>query len=208
MPKFFERNKVFLAIIIAGFLISNAIRSLNGTTDAPRPENLTAKVEVGSLPDLASDNRKENIPATNSQNDFYKVAKVVDGDTIAVDISEKIETVRLIGIDAPEVVGKSKTVECLGKLASNKAKEILTGKSVKLEADQSQGERDKYGRLLRYIFLENGTDFNKMMVKEGFAKEYTYKIPYKYQSPFKKAEKEAKEKKMGLWSLDECESLP
>lgn len=135
---------------------------------------------------------------------FYKVIKIVDGDTIKVNIDGKNENVRLIGINSPEVNDPRKPVECFGKEASNKAKEILTDKSVKLENDPTQGDRDKYKRLLRYVFLEDGTSFNKLMIEEGYAYEYTYNIPYKYKEEFKKAQKQAEDNKKGLWADNVC----
>ena len=134
----------------------------------------------------------------------YPVVKVVDGDTIDVNIDGKIERLRLIGIDTPETVDPRKSVQCFGKEASNKAKELLSGQLVSLEADESQGERDKYKRLLRYVFLVNGTNFNLYMISEGFAHEYTYDQPYKYQSEFKQAEIEARNNSKGLWSPETC----
>ena len=135
---------------------------------------------------------------------FYKVTSVVDGDTIKVSIDGKIESIRLIGIDTPETVDPRKPVQCFGLEASNKAKEVLTNKKVLLESDSTQDDRDKYNRLLRYVFLEDGSNFNKMMIAEGYAHEYTYNSPYKYQAEFKQAEKEARENKKGLWADNVC----
>ncbi|MDP3965603.1 MAG: thermonuclease family protein [bacterium] len=146
---------------------------------------------------------------------YYPVIKVVDGDTIVVEINGKNETIRLIGLDTPETVDPRKPVQCFGEEASKKAKEILAGKSVQIEMDASQGERDKYGRLLAYIFLEDGTSFNKLMIAEGFGHEYTYNpstgadaypigLPYKYQEEFKQAEKTARENQKGLWADAAC----
>jgi len=133
------------------------------------------------------------------------VSRVVDGDTIKILIQEKEDTVRLIGIDAPETVDQNKPAQCFGKEASNKAKELLSGKTITLESDSTQGDRDEYGRLLRYVFLPDGTNFDEFMLKEGYAREYMFKNnPYKYQSKFKNAEKMAKENKRGLWSDDAC----
>lgn len=155
----------------------------------------------------------KNLTATNKPNitqnptekkPLYPVVKVIDGDTIVVKINNKNEVVRLLGINTPETVDPRRPVECFGREASNKAKEILSGKKVFLEADPSQADRDKYKRLLRYVFLEDGTFFNKLMIMEGFAFEYTYYIPYKYQKEFKEAEKKAKEAKKGLWADDAC----
>jgi len=134
----------------------------------------------------------------------YSVIKVVDGDTISVDIGGTIEIIRLIGINTPETVDPRKPVECFGAEASNKAKELLTNKKVRLENDLTQGERDKYNRLLRYVWLEDGTFFNKEMIRDGYAYEYTYNAPYKYQAEFKQAETEAKTGKTGLWADGAC----
>lgn len=133
-----------------------------------------------------------------------KVVRVVDGDTIEASVSGKVEAIRLIGINTPETVDPRTTVECFGAEASNKAKEILTGKTIYLEADPTQGERDKYQRLLRYVWLDGETSFNKKMISDGYAYEYTYNIPYKYQEEFKQAEKEARENKRGLWADNTC----
>jgi len=135
---------------------------------------------------------------------FYPVVKVIDGDTIDININNQTKRVRIIGINTPEVVDPRKEVECFGKEASEKAKSILIGKKVRLEEDPTQGNTDKYGRLLRYIFLEDGTDFGLLMIKEGYAYEYTYRIPYKYQEQYKQAQKEAAESKRGLWQDNVC----
>lgn len=136
--------------------------------------------------------------------EYYQVAKVIDGDTVDVKIGGKTERIRIIGLDTPETVDPRKTVECFGQEASQKAKSILEGASVRLEPDSTQDDRDKYGRLLRYIFLEDGTNFSKLMIAEGYGHEYTYNIPYKYQSEFKAAEKEARDNSRGLWSENAC----
>lgn len=136
--------------------------------------------------------------------DMYKVAEVVDGDTIKVELNGKSETVRLIGVDTPETVDPRKTVQCFGQEASNFTKKALSGKSVKLEADPSQGDRDKYSRLLRYVVLEDGANFNKLLLSEGYAYEYTYNIPYKYQAEFKAAQKAAENGSKGLWAASAC----
>lgn len=139
------------------------------------------------------------------ESELYQVLKVVDGDTIQVDIDGQKKTVRLIGMDTPESVHPKKTVQCFGVEASNKAKELLNNKKVILEVDPTQADSDIYGRLLRYVFLENGENFNLMMIREGYAYEYTYKnSKYKYQDDFRNAEKEAKENDNGLWSEDTC----
>lgn len=145
------------------------------------------------------------IPTQVSDLSFYLVVRVVDGDTIQVDINGTKETVRLIGVDTPEVVDPRKPVQCFGRQASEFTKQNLTGKKVRLESDPTQSDRDKYHRLLRYVYLEDGTLFNKLLIEQGFAHEYTYQSnPYKFQLEFKNAEKEARENKKGLWADNAC----
>ena len=134
----------------------------------------------------------------------YAVSKVIDGDTISIIKDGETVTLRLIGLDTPETVDPRKPVQCFGKAASDKAKEFLTGKTVRLEFDSSQGLLDKYGRTLAYVFLLNGTLFNEYMIAEGYGHEYTYNLPYKYQKEFKEAQRRAREQKKGLWADDTC----
>ncbi len=138
---------------------------------------------------------------------MYRVTSVIDGDTLKVTQDELTVTVRMIGIDTPETVHPAKPVQCFGKEASEKAKVLLTDAMVRLEFHNSQGIRDKYGRLLAYVFLENGTNVNEYMIAEGYAYEYTYNVPYKYQSAFKEAEVSARVQKKGLWANGVCGDL-
>jgi micrococcal nuclease len=135
---------------------------------------------------------------------LYEVTQVIDGDTIEVLMGNEEMRVRLIGIDTPEVKHPSKPQECFGIEASEAMKQFLKGKKVRLETDSSQGDKDKYNRFLRYVFLEDGTNINEAMIAEGYAKEYTYDTTYKYQKEFKEAEKKAQENNNGLWNTDNC----
>jgi len=147
----------------------------------------------------------EEVKKTESSNfSFYSVTQVVDGDTIKVNLGGKEETLRLIGLDTPETVDPRKPVQCFGKEASNKARELLSGKKVRIEKDSTQGDRDKYGRLLTYIYREDGLFYNKYMIEQGYAHEYTYGTSYKYQSEFKTAQKNAQTSQLGLWSPNTC----
>lgn len=135
---------------------------------------------------------------------LYPVIKVVDGDTIEIEKDGKATKVRLIGIDTPEVVDPRKPVQCFGREASDEAHRLLDGKSVRLEIDPSQDTYDKYGRLLAYVLLPDGMFFNEYMVTQGYAHEYTYSVPYKYQTKFKAAEKAARITRKGLWAPETC----
>lgn len=134
---------------------------------------------------------------------FYTVTKVIDGDTIQVKIGSKKEKVRLIGIDTPEIVDPRKTVQCFGKEASQKAKNLMLGKKVRLESDTTNSNRDKYNRLLRYVYLQDGTSVNEVMIKEGYAFTYV-QFPFQYMPKFKQYQSEAKSSNKGLWDANTC----
>lgn len=132
------------------------------------------------------------------------VDRVIDGDTVDVWQTSEIVRVRLLGIDTPETVDPRKPVQCFGAEASEHLRDLLDGQLVTLEYDETQGEIDKYGRHLAYLFLEDGTNVSLQMIAEGYAYEYTYNDPYKYQATFKIAQAEAQETQIGLWSRDTC----
>lgn len=134
---------------------------------------------------------------------FYQVIRVIDGDTIEVRIGIKKEKVRLIGIDTPETVDPRKPVQCFGKEASQKAKKLMLNKKIRLEADETGSNKDKYNRLLRYVYLKDGTLVNEYMVKEGYA--FTYiQFPFKYMTKFKQYQSEAQSANKGLWNVNTC----
>lgn len=182
---------ILISVFIFGFAAGKEDKeSVLSEKSTPRPSIGLASPEITS-------------PNTE---DPWLVTKVIDGDTIVVSIGENEETLRQIGIDTPETVDPRKGIQCFGIEASNKAKELLLGKSVYLESDSSQGERDKYQRLLRYVILPDGENFGLTMIREGYAHEYTYDLPYRYQPDFKAAEKNASENNLGLWNPEACRS--
>lgn len=133
------------------------------------------------------------------------VSRVVDGDTVVITIDGKDEKVRLIGVNTPESVGRyAKNPQPYGKEASNYTKKQLDGKTVYLEKDVS--DTDKYGRLLRYIWLEEPDKsnmkekmFNAILLKEGYASVMTYPPDVKYSKTFVEIEKTARDNDIGLW---------
>jgi micrococcal nuclease len=135
---------------------------------------------------------------------YYKITKVTDGDTLHIEMDGKDEVVRLLGINTPETVDPRRAVECFGKEASIRMKEIVGGQIVRLEYDDSQSLRDTYGRLLAYVYLEDGQMVNRKMVAEGYAYEYTYMTPYRYQKEFRDAQRLAQSAGRGLWSESTC----
>lgn len=137
----------------------------------------------------------------------YPVVHVVDGDTLDIERGGSKERLRLIGINSPESVDPRRPVECFGKEASKHANELLSGQYVMLETDPTQGVLDKYGRTLAYVLLLGGENFNELMIRDGYAYEYTYDKPYKYQNIFKDAERDAQTHERGLWASTTCRGM-
>lgn len=138
-----------------------------------------------------------------------KILRVVDGDTIEIELDGEKEKVRIIGINTPESVDPRRPVECFGKEASAKAKELFeqskSGEVVYIESDPSQSSQDRYGRLLRFVYLDGGaTDFGLEMIKQGYAQEYTYDDPYAYQIDYLNAQVSAQVNEFGLWDPEAC----
>jgi micrococcal nuclease len=143
------------------------------------------------------------LETTNSTADVYKVTAVIDGDTIKINKDGKEETLRLIGIDTPETDPIYNKVECYSKEATTETISKLLNKTVQIEQDKSQASRDKFDRLLVYVFID-GQNFNEHLIRQGFAKEYTYAGAYKYQKEFRAAESIARDGAFGLWSEENC----
>ena len=165
-------------------------------------EFLPEKYKV--LPNLTVGGNTSEVINKNLSSEVYRVSNVVDGDTVDVQSEGATDRVRLLGIDTPETVDPNRPVGCYGKEASARAKELMLNQNVRLEFDSSQAHRDKYDRLLAYIYLEDGQMINRKLVAEGYAYEYTYNSPYKYQKDFKGIEAIAKSLNRGLWSPDTC----
>lgn len=135
----------------------------------------------------------------SSQPGLYAVVHVSDGDTIVVQLPNEKATVRLIGVDTPEVKDPRKLVQCFGEAASAHTKSLMNGQSVRLEADPLDSDKDKYGRLLRYVYLPDGTMLNSELIRDGFAFAYIV-FPYQHMDEFKQLERDARSANRGLWA--------
>ena len=130
---------------------------------------------------------KAELVDLNNSNNFVELMRVVDGDTIEVKMGDKVESIRLIGIDAPEM-----NEETMERAIESKQylENLLKNQKIYLEKDETQDDRDVYNRLLRYIYLDDKTLVNKEMIVANMAKEYTFIRPYKYQKEFREAEEQ------------------
>jgi len=128
------------------------------------------------------------------------IKRVVDGDTFELSGGEKV---RMIGVDTPETVKPNTPVQPYGKEASDYSKELLTGKQVTLKFDVEI--KDRYGRLLAYVYLPDGSFVNEKLVREGYARIMTIPPNVAYADLFLEAEREAREQNRGLWALEESQ---
>ena len=129
--------------------------------------------------------------------------RTVDGDTIVVeDDAGKRTSVRLLGIDAPETKHPTKGVQPYGPEASAHVRRLLTGRRVRLVDDTASGERDRYGRRLAWVFLDDAC-VNEELVSLGLARAYTeFRVDPVMEVKLQLLERKAREAKRGLWSLD------
>ena len=133
---------------------------------------------------------------------FYEVTAYVDGDTFKVDMNGTTETIRLIGVDTPETKKPNTPVQCYGPEASAFTKKTLLagGNSVRLEADPKDDNRDQYGRLLRYVYLPDGTLLEQQIIEGGYGFAYTL-FPFSKKQDFETYQATAQAAYRGLWTF-------
>jgi len=218
-----RKNKVLILIIICFvffvladrlYLSELAKKSRNNFIAQSSLEKISSST-ISATTNIASSSSEKESVNFSSLNEkistpvdvYYPVVKVVDGDTIDILVNGKTERLRLIGINTPEVFDPRKPVKCFGREASNNAHKLLDGAKVKIAADPSQDDKDVYGRFLRYVWRSDGLFYNLSAIKGGFAYEYTFNVPYKYQTEFKAAQKYAQDNSLGLWAKDVCDNF-
>lgn len=184
-------QKRFSATIVVAVFSILAIASLF--------KNPAAQYSLPSTPEgttvHATANAAAAKPPRHSDDTAYaRITRVIDGDTIEIEGGARV---RYIGMDAPESVDPRRSIQCFGAESSAKNKELTEGKLVRLEKDIS--ETDRYGRLLRYVYVGD-TMINLLLVREGYAHAATFPPDVKYQREFLDAEREARERKRGLWA--------
>ncbi|MDQ3094198.1 MAG: thermonuclease family protein [bacterium] len=130
---------------------------------------------------------------------YYKVLSVADGDTIVIDMNSIEERIRLVGVDTPETHHPELPVQCFGEAASKYTQDLLEGKSVRLVADSQGTNRDRYQRLLRYVYTSDNTLVNLNLIEQGYGFAYLG-FPFDMMDQFAAAEKTARQNNKGLWS--------
>jgi micrococcal nuclease len=130
---------------------------------------------------------------------LYPIARFVDGDTITVDMNGTKETIRMIGVDTPETHKPNTPVQCYGPEASAYTKNLIGNQPVRLQADPTNQNRDRYGRLLRYVYLPDGRLVQKEIINNGYGFAYTL-FPFTKKDEFIRTEASAQQNAKGIWT--------
>jgi micrococcal nuclease len=182
MGKYYYRKRhgwlALLVFIIAGLLVGSQKAGLVGQT---------GKAAIGSQPGL------------------YSINRFVDGDTIAVNMNGKVEKVRFVGVDTPETHKPNTPVQCYGPAAAAFTKNTIGNNQVRLVSDSLSTDRDRYGRLLRYVYLPDGTLVNEKLIQGGYGFYYPY-FPFTKSTQFAADEQAAMAAHKGLWA--NCHPTP
>ena len=133
-----------------------------------------------------------------NQPGLYAVDHFVDGDTIAVKMNGVSETIRFIGIDTPETHKPNTPVQCYGPAAAAYTKNRIGTQRIRLVSDSLSTNRDRYNRLLRYVYLPDGTNLDQELIAKGYAFAYV-SFPFTKSAGFAAAQKNAQDHSLGLW---------
>ncbi|GIV99545.1 MAG: hypothetical protein KatS3mg058_0949 [Roseiflexus sp.] len=189
---------IALVLIVVGFISARSDLFLSPETTSSRPlPDAPTSAPVPLPPSPTSLILPEGL-------DRAIVTNVTDGDTIEVSFGGVTERVRLIGVDTPETSHPSRPVECFGREAAAFTRAMLSGQTVVLEADPTQDNRDRFNRLLRFVWLPDGRLANYEIIAQGYGFEYTFRTPYRYRAEFRAAERAAREAQAGLWAPETC----
>jgi len=186
-------KKKHIKLIIGGVVI--VIGFVTGVVSKEEVLNELGLLNLNSVNNEIYNTERTDISELNK----YEVISVTDGDTFKINYNGEEKKVRLIGVDTPESVSPNKEKNNnYGKEASNYTKKRLEGQYVSIEFDIQ--ETDKYGRFLAYIYLEDGTMYNKELLEKGYAQVATYPPNVKYVEEFEKIQKNARENNIGFWA--------
>lgn len=132
-----------------------------------------------------------------------KVERVSDGDTMYALVNGRSEKIRLIGIDTPEIGQRP-----WGERSRKYLEKLLELSSWNAAIESDIEERDQYGRILAYVWTTDGKMINEEMLRSGYAVLYTFPPNVKYINEFRAAQKEAREKKLGIWGKNGLKQRP
>jgi endonuclease YncB( thermonuclease family) len=200
--KLFKNIRRLLYLVLAILLVFAVIKK--GKTIFPLKKGISLSAESG----ITSKSKHTAKTEITAENQTAVIARVVDGDTFVLDTKERV---RLIGVDTPEKFQSSKldkdaersqrdkeTIKKLGEAASQYVKELAEGKKVILKTDKYSDKTDRHGRLLRYVYLEDGTCINSKIIEAGYGNAYT-NFKFEKMDEYCQLEREARINNRGLW---------
>jgi micrococcal nuclease len=194
MTAWLERRRLVLVLTLLGLAVvvlagcQGFVEDIGGGATRSPADLSTGKAERAAWPDAPKD-------AVSAE-----VQRVSDGDTFVATVKGRRERVRVIGVDTPESVAPNQPDEPYGEEASDFAKHHLDGETVRLAGDAEP--RDRYGRMLAYVWLEDGTFWNALLVAEGYAQQLTIPPNVTYERLFRRLASEARREDRGLWAQE------
>jgi micrococcal nuclease len=209
------RRRLIIAIISAVILLAGAWQSVDrqGTTNQ-QPTNESYADKLNPTPEPATDVKGAQAPppevtppptipqeqpvSAGQRTGPHRVVSVSDGDTFRVEIDGTRQTVRLIGVDTPEVSRPNTPVQCYARQASAFTKSLLDSSFVYLQPDSRTDDKDRYGRILRYAYLTDERDVQAELLRGGYAFAYT-RFPFSRSEEFVALQLEAQTARLGVW---------
>ncbi|MEE8347352.1 MAG: thermonuclease family protein [Dehalococcoidia bacterium] len=194
-----RRAAALCALLAALLLLAAACAQPDTTTPSPSASTPVAPAVTATAATTPSPTPVDTVAGSPTPAGLEEavVTRVVDGDTIIVLIGGREFRIRYIGIDTPETVDPRRPVECFGREASERNRDLVEGEVVKLEKDVS--EVDRYDRMLRYVWVD-GEMVNAKLVEEGYATASAYPPDVAYADLFAALQGQAREAARGLWN--------
>jgi len=203
-------ERLLAALVAAVFLLVLSRVSAAPVSEAPTspPPVLRGSSDLKVSPEYRGDLEGYS-PSGDSTSTNAFVMRAVDGDTLEATLDDgTVAKIRLLGVNTPESVDPRRPVECFGKEASKHMAVLVAGKRVLLAADPQADEVDKYGRLLRNVFLDDGTDVNASLIRDGYAYAYLgFPLNKQRKIELARLQDEAKMAERGLWNPETCSGL-
>lgn len=139
-------------------------------------------------------------------NNDPRIIHIIDGDSLLILENNIVKEIRLIGYDAPELKTANTAKECFANRSIHALQAAIEDQKIKVTADPETGDTDKYGRYLRYITLQDGSDLSQKLLRQGAGHQMTVQ-PYSKQDDYIQSQKEAEVDQQGLWSESNCPQI-
>ncbi|MCM3568907.1 thermonuclease family protein [Neobacillus mesonae] len=201
------KQPLFILIIVLSFILSactgnGEVQHSANTEKGSKAAPAAAQPKAEEAQQTTTINEADNVQTSNKRLLPGVIVKNIDGDTVEIKMDNRVEKIRMLCIDTPETHHPRLGVQPFGPEASEYTKKILpVGKKVEIETGIGDG-RDKYGRLLAYIYVD-GKMFNEMLLEKGLARvAYIYAPNTKYVDEFYSIQKKAQKKGTGIWSIE------